>query len=449
MSEKTIQILILGGGFAGVFTAKKLEKFFGRGGKAQITLVSRDNFLLMTPLLFEAMSGTLEFRHCSLPLRDFLRHTTFVEATVDRIDLEARTVYAAASEGDAYEFKYDHLVLALGATTDQQRIPGSEFAFTFKALADAIAVRNHIIERFERADAESDPTRRQKMLTFVVIGGGLVGVEVFGELTAFVEEITRYYPRVKPEEVRFHLCHAGKRILEEIDPPLSEYSTRVLQKRRGVTLHLSSPVRKVEPDRVHLDSEVIEAGTIILAAGITRTPVVAQLPLEKGRHGQLAVDATMRSTTHPSVWALGDCASIPRPDGLHYPYLAQHAMREGKQLAINIHAVINGQPPKPFIYDTKGIVGALGYHTGFGRIMGIRLRGFIAWWVRRTYYLFVMPRWSRRFRIMVDWTMALLLRPDIVKIDMDRERVVSQRQAAAGTVADAHHPVPTQAATTP
>ncbi|HVT87487.1 MAG TPA: NAD(P)/FAD-dependent oxidoreductase [Tepidisphaeraceae bacterium] len=436
MSKAPTHVLILGGGFGGVFTAKHLEKLFAGNPDVQITLVSRDNFFLMTPLLFEAMTGSIEFRHCSVPIRDFLRRTTFIEATVDQVDIEKRMVIAYASEGEVYRLEFDHLVLALGAKTDQERISGSEHAFTFKALADAIVLRNHIIERFERADAEMDSARRKQLLTFAVIGGGLVGIEVFGELTAFVMEIVRYYPHVNRDEIQFLAFHAAHRILEEVDPKLADYATRVLQKRQGVSLHLGEPVQRIERDCVHVKSGSFEAGTIILAAGITRTPVVDSIPLEKGRHGQLAVDATMRSAKHPGVWALGDCAAIPRPDGKHYPYLAQHAMREGRLLAQNIHAVIQGRPPKPFIYDSLGIMGSIGHHTGFGRIMGIRVRGFAAWWIRRTYYLFVMPRWSRRIRIIADWTMSLLFRPDIVKIDIARENALVRRHAPAGTAVD-------------
>jgi NADH:ubiquinone reductase (H+-translocating) len=440
MPDKPTQILILGGGFGGIFAAKELEKLFPRDSNVQITLLNRDNFFLMTPLLFEAMSGTLEFRHCSVPIRDFLWHTNFVEATVDHIDLETRTAFASAAEGEVYRLPYDHLVLALGAKTDQQRIPGSELAFTFKALADAVAVRNHVIERFERADVEADPMRRQKLLTFAVIGGGLVGVEVFGELTAFVDEILRYYRRLNRDEIHFHLFHATDRILPEVDPPLAEYATRMLQNRPGVKVYVNAPVQGIDRDCVYLREQSIQAGTIILAAGITRTPIVAELPLEKGKHGQIAVDATMRSQQHPGLWALGDCAAIPAPDGRHYPYLAQHAMREGRHLARNVHAAVRGQSPQPFVYGTLGIMGSLGHYTGFGRVMGIRLRGFVAWWVRRTYYLMVTPRWSRRIRITADWTIALLFRPDIVKIDMECERPLAARHAAAGTVSDGKPP---------
>src|SRR5215510_6422387 len=208
-TNKKTHILILGGGFAGVFTAKNLEKLFPRKSNAQITLVSRDNFFLMTPLLFEAMSGTIELRHCSVPIRDFLRRTSFIEASVTQIELENRTVLAEVPEGESYSLQYDQLVLALGAETNKSLIPGSEHAFTFKTLADAMLVRNHVIERFERADVEKDPKRRQTLLTFIVVGGGLVGVEVFGELTAFADSILYYYPQIRPDELRFYLIHSS------------------------------------------------------------------------------------------------------------------------------------------------------------------------------------------------------------------------------------------------
>src|SRR5208283_4511388 len=183
------RILILGGGFGGVYTARHLEHLFRHRSAVEIVLVSRDNFLLMTPLLFEVFSGTLELRHCSFPIRAFLRTTRFVEAAVEGIDLERRVVQLNAA-GESGELAYDQLVLALGARTNRAMIPGSEHAFTFKTLADALLLRNYVIERFERADVEADPQRKRKKLTFVIIGGGLVGVELFGELTALVDGIT-------------------------------------------------------------------------------------------------------------------------------------------------------------------------------------------------------------------------------------------------------------------
>jgi NADH dehydrogenase len=425
-----IRILILGGGFGGVYTARHLEKLCKRRPDVEIALVSRDNFLVMTPLLFEVCSGTLDLRHCSFPIRAFLRRTRFGEATVQGIDLERRVVHVAA-HGQDDELPYDHLVLALGAMTNQKMIPGSEHALTFKTLADAFLLRNYMIECFERADVEPDPEHKRKLLTFVVIGGGLVGVELFGELTSFVDEIAPLYRDLSREEVRFLLLQAGDRIMPEIDSKLADYGARVLGGRRGADIRTHAPVRAIEPGKVHLSDEAIEAETIVLAAGIVPNPVVAGLPVEKDKRGHIVVDGTMRSTSHPEVWALGDCALIPSPDGKPYPNLAQHALREAKVLARNIHGVLDGRPPQPFVYNTLGMMGSLGHRRAFGQLINLRVHGLLAWFVRRTYYLLQMPGWSRRLRIMIDWTFVLLFRPDIVKISLDSETVSLLREAAA------------------
>ena len=229
----TKRILILGGGFGGVATARHLERLFRRRQDVEIVLVSRDNFVLMTPLLFEVFSGTLDLKSCSIPIRAFLRSTRFVEAAVHNIDLEARTV-RLASPGTCDELAYDQLVIALGSKTNRAMIPGSEHAFTFKTLADALLLRNYVIERFERADVESDPRRKAQLLTFVVIGGGLVGVELLGELTSFVDGIVHFYEHVDRGEVRFVLLQGADRIMPEIDPILADYGNRVLASRPGV-----------------------------------------------------------------------------------------------------------------------------------------------------------------------------------------------------------------------
>jgi NADH dehydrogenase len=431
-----IRILILGGGFGGVYTARHLEKLWRHRPDVEIVLVSRDNFLVMTPLLFEVCSGTLDLRHCSFPIRAYLRTTRFGEATVQGIDLERRVVHVAA-HGQNDELPYDHLVLALGAMTNRTMIPGSENAFTFKTLADAFLLRNHIIERFERADVEPDPQRKRPMLTFAVIGGGLVGVELFGELTAFVDEIVPLYRKVSRDEVRFLLLQGGDRIMPEIDPKLAEYGARVLGGRHGSEIRTRAPVRAIEPGKVHLADETIEAETIVLAAGIVPNPVVAGLPVEKDQRGHIVVDGTMRCKSHSEVWALGDCAVIPAPDGKPYPNLAQHALREAKVLAHNIHGVLNGRQPQPFVYDTLGMMGSLGHSRAFGQLLKVRVHGLLAWFLRRSYYLLQMPGWSRRLRIMIDWTFALLFRPDIVKISLDSETVSLLREAAAGAVPEA------------
>jgi NADH dehydrogenase len=428
------RILILGGGFGGVYTARHLEKLCKRRPDVEIVLVSRDNFLLMTPLLFEVCSGTLDVRDCSFPIRAFLRTTRLAEATVQGIDLERRVVHLAAP-GETGVLAYDQLVLALGAMTNRVMIPGSEHAFTFKTLADALLLRNYIIERLERADVATDPEHKRRLLTFVIIGGGLVGVELFGELTAFVDGITPLYKHVSRDEVRFILLQGTNRLMPEINGKLAAYGTQVLGKRRGADIRTNTTVRAIEPGKVHLPEATIEADTIILAAGIVPNPVVAGLPVEKDKRGHIVVDGTMRCQSHPEVWALGDCAFIPSPDGKPYPNLAQHALREAKVLARNIFGALNGRPPEPFVYDNLGMMGSLGHSKAFGQLLKIRVRGVLAWFVRRIYYLLQMPGWGRRLRIMINWAFALLFRPDVVKISLDSEAALLLREATAGAVA--------------
>src|SRR5262249_38352849 len=236
----------------------------------------------------------------------------------------------------------DQLVLALGGMTNHKLIPGSEHAFTFKNLADAFLLRNHVIERFERADVEPDPARKRRQLTFVVVGGGLVGVELFGELTAFADGIAPYYKHVNRDEVRFILLQGGDHLMPEIDPKLADYGTEVLRRRRGAEIRTGARVQALEPGKVHLPGETIEAEAIVLAAGIVPSPVVAGLPVEKDHHGRIVVDGAMRCKSHPEVWALGDCAVVPAADGQPYPSLAQHAMREARVLARNVAGVLDG-----------------------------------------------------------------------------------------------------------
>jgi NADH:ubiquinone reductase (H+-translocating) len=423
------RIVILGGGFGGVYTARHLERLCKSRRDVEFVLVSRDNFLLMTPLLFEVCSGALDFRHCCFPIRAFLQTTRFVQAAVRGIDLERRMVHLTAG-AEAGELAYDQLVVALGSMTNRTMIPGSQYAITMKTLADALLLRNHIIERFERADVELDPEHKRRQLTFVIIGGGLVGVESFGELTAFVDGICPLYKHVSRDEVRLTLLQGGERIMPEIDPALADYGARVLSKRRGADIRTHCHVRAIEPGKVHLPDETIGAETIVLAAGIIPNPIVAGLPVDKDKRGHIVVDGTMRCRSHPEVWALGDCASIPAPDGKLYPNLAQHALRESKVLARNIVAVLDGRPPQPFVYETLGMMGSLGHGKAFGQLLKLRVRGALAWFVRRSYYLMQMPGWSRRLRIMIDWTFALLFRPDIVKISLDTELVLLSREAA-------------------
>ena len=416
-----MRIVVLGGGFGGVATVRHLERLLRRRAGIELTLVSRENFFVMTPLLFEACTGRLELRHCAQPIRAALRWARFHEATVERVDLDQQAVRAIDAAGAAFQLPYDHLVVALGASTNLQLIPGSDHAFTFKTMADALVLRNHVIKQLELADAAADSTGRAGCLTTVVIGGGLVGVELLGELSAFADDVLRFYPRIRQQEMKFRLFEAGPRILPEIDEKLAAVAMRVLQ-QRGADIRVATPVRSIEPGRVHLSSETIEAGTIVLAAGIVPNAVGSAIPVTHDQRGRISVDETMRSRSHPNVWALGDCATIPGPDGRPYPALAQHTLREGRQLARNLTAVVNGRAPSPFLFRSLGTMASLGHTRAVASVFGVRLTGFPAWWIRRTYYLFQMPRWDRRLRIVLDWTVALFFRPDITKVELRVER---------------------------
>ncbi|HEY7502527.1 MAG TPA: NAD(P)/FAD-dependent oxidoreductase [Gemmatimonadales bacterium] len=435
-----MRIVILGGGFGGVAAARRLEQLCRRRPDVEITLVSQNNFFVLTPLLFEACSGRLELRHCAQPIRPALHRTRFLEARVERVDLEGREVHAVGGEGATYRLPFEHLIIGLGARTNETLIPGSASAMTFKSMADALLLRNHLIECFERADASRTSAARRRCLTIVVIGGGLVGVELLGELTAFVDDVLRYYPTIRRDELSFHLFEAGPRILPEIDPSLAEVAERVLR-RRGADLRVSTPVQAIEADQVHLADRTIEAGTIVLAAGILPSEVAAGIAVGHDHRGRIVVDASMRSRSHSFVWALGDCAVIPGPDGTPYPALAQHAVREGRRVAENVVAAVDGREPRPFVFRSLGTMASLGHQRAVARVFGWRLTGFPAWWVRRTYYLFQMPRWDRRLRIVLDWTVALFFRPDITKVDLTPEPGPTQhdyRSPVAGGIFHDH-----------
>ncbi len=429
-SERT-QVVVLGGGVGGLAAARHLEKHAGHLPGVDDILVSRDNFFLLSPLLFEACSGVLELRHCAQPIRPCLRLTRFIEGTVEHVDVERRMIRVGVAEGHALDLKYDHVIVALGATTNMAVIPGSQHARTFKTIGDALLLRNHLIERLERADVESDPDKRKQMLTIVVIGGGLVGVELLGELSAFMHDEVRYYPRIEKSDLVFHLFEVGNRILQEAKPFLGQYAAGILG-GRGAQIHTSTPVAAIEPGLVRWKDGEVRADTIVLAPGIVPSAVSAAIEVERDRKGRIVTDAKLRSVSHPNVWALGDCASTPAPNGGIYPALAQHAVRAARVVARNVAAAIKGRDGSPFVFEPLGTMAAFGHTRAAVDFRGLEITGFIAWWMRRTYYLFQMPRWDTRMRIAFDWTVSLFSRPDLTKVDLAPERDMERRHFGAG-----------------
>ncbi len=422
--QSPIRVVILGGGFGGLYTARHLSRLVRGRRDVQVTLVSRENYFLMTPLLFEASSGVLEPRHAVNPIRPLLKDVRFIKAEVEGVDLDGRKINARLARDEPLEIGYDQLVLALGGITNRAVIPGAEHARTFKVLGDAISLRNHVINAFELADIEKDRERKREHLTFAIVGAGLVAVELAGELTVFIKTLCTLYRNITPDELRIEMIEAGPRIAPEFEEPLADYARRTLEARH-LRIRVNTRVERIAPGHVHLSGgETIAARTIVVATGVAPSPLVASLPIEHDKKGRVLAEPTMRSRGRNEVWALGDCAAIPNRAGGTYPSLAQHALREAKCLARNIDAVLrDGDAAKlePFVYRSKGSLAALGHFKGIGNVNGLRIHGFIAWWVWRTYYLFQMPHWNRRLRVMLDWTIDLFFHNDVVELDLSVE----------------------------
>ena len=311
------RVLILGGGFAGVETAKHLERLTRRRDDVEIWLVSRENFSLFTPLLPEVCSGHIEARHCVTALRAQMRRPSSwaVTAEVDSIDLDAKQVIVLGGDGDLHRLNYDSLVLALGGETATFGIKGiDEYAVGMKTLADAFALRNRIIEMLERADLEDQPDERAAELTFVVGGAGFSGVETAGEIEDFIRRLRRrFYPKIRADEIRVHLVELNDRVLHEMPAEMGDYAARKLRER-GYTIHLGTPIREVREGGVVIgEGEFIPSRTVIWTGGVRPAPMVGESGIEVDRAGRAVVQATME-TSRPGVWAIGDCARIPDAD---------------------------------------------------------------------------------------------------------------------------------------
>jgi NADH dehydrogenase len=421
------QIVILGGGFGGVYTAMHLEKQLAREANVDITLVNRENFFLFTPMLHEVAASDLDITHIVNPIRKLLHRTNFFEGDVEYIDLPNQRV--GVSHGYAphqHELPYDHLVLALGAITNFFNLPGlEEHALTMKSLGDAIQVRNRMIANLEEASSECAVQGRASLLSVVVAGGGFAGVETIAGINDFLRESIASYPNISEELLRIVLVHPGEVILPELGPRLGAYAQKKLA-QRGVDIRTNTRVTGVTEHGVTLsDGSTIPSCTVIWTAGTTPNPLLAALPCARER-GRVVVNEYMEVPEWPGVWALGDCALVPDgKTGTYYPPTAQHALREGKVLAHNISATLRGGQKKPFVFKTLGQLAAIGKRTGVANILGINFSGFIAWWLWRTIYLSKLPRLEKKLRVMLDWTLDLVFAKDLVQFLTLRAPTVS------------------------
>jgi NADH dehydrogenase len=422
------RILILGGGFAGMRTAAGLEEQLRQNPSVSITLVSDTNALLFTPMLAEVAGGSLEPSHISTPLRSSLHRTEFIRASVHEIDFDRRLVIlrdlpSSSGTTSRCELPYDHLVLALGSVSNYLGMANIErLAFNFKTLLDAIRIRNHVIEMFERADREPDPSVRRHLLTFVIAGGGFAGVEVAGAINDFAHGIVADYPTLDPAELSTILVHSRDRILPELSDSLANYALRRME-ARGVTFRLNTRLRDAQPGLVILSEGEIHAETLVWTAGTAPNPAVTDLTVQKDKRGAVIVDRTLAVPGRQGVWALGDCAAvIDAKTGEPCPPTAQFAMREAELLAKNIRAALESRPAQDFHFDSLGALCVVGHQTAcaefnvpFAHGRSMRFSGLLAWLMWRGIYLSKLPGVERKIRVLMDWIIELFFPRDIVQ----------------------------------
>lgn len=426
------RILILGGGFAGLCAAMELEKLLANDPESEITLVNRDNFFLFTPMLHEVAASDLDLTNIVSPIRKLLRKVKFFEGDVESVDLPKRTVTVSHGfDHHTHDMPYDRLVIGVGSTTNFFNLPGLEQnALTMKTLEDAANLRNRLIALLEEADSECCAAIRQPLLTFVVAGGGFAGVETIAGINDFIRDSIRYYPNLRPDDIRVVLVHPGPLILPELSPKLGAYAQRKLLKR-GVEVRVDCKVTAYDGEFATLsDDEVIPARTLIWTAGTTPSALLHDLPCMKER-GRVVVDETLEVADWPGVFALGDCALIPdSTTGRYCPPTAQHALREGKVAARNIVASLHGGKKKAFSFKTIGQLAAIGRRTGVASMFGWNFSGFIAWWMWRTIYLSKLPRFEKKLRVALDWTLDVLFSKDLVQFVSFRNGTAMPRALA-------------------
>jgi NADH dehydrogenase len=425
---KTTRVVILGGGFAGMRTAECLEQQFRASSSLSVTLVSETNALLFTPMLAEVAGSSLEPSHISTPLRSSLHQTEFIRGSVAEIDLAGRRVIlqndsAAGGESQRREVPYDHLVFALGAVSNYLGMANLEkYSFNFKSLLDAIRIRNHVIEMFERADREQDASRRRALLTFVIAGGGFAGVELAGALNDYARGIVVDYPKLRRDDLSIVLVHSRDRILPELSETLGRYAQRKMEER-GVTFRLNTRLTDAQPGVVTLSDGAIHAETLVWTAGTAPNPLTKALPLAKDKRGALVVDKHLQVQEQPGLWAVGDCAAvIDAKTGQPCPPTAQFALREAQTLAGNIRAQADGRSLRAFHFDSLGALCVVGHQTAcaeltvpFARGRTMRFSGLLAWLMWRGIYLAKLPGSERKIRVLMDWTVELFFPRDIVQ----------------------------------
>jgi NADH dehydrogenase len=430
--EGVPRVVIVGGGFAGVYLAKELEKL--NRGDFEVDLINDENYFVFQPMLPEVISGSIGILDTVSPLRRLLPETHIHVRDVESIDLQNRRVKASPGyHPHPHVLPWDHLVLATGTVTDFRGLPGlPEHALPFKNLADALQLRSQVIHALEEAAIETDdPELRRQLLTFAVAGGGFSGVEVVAELNDFVREVAQQYRGIRKEEIRVVLLHSQDRILPEMPAKLGVFAQKILQER-GVEVMLNVRLAAATGQEAVLSNGArIPSKTLVSTVPSSPHPLIGALPLPKVK-GRIEVDGHLRVKDHSNVWAVGDCAQVPVPGGATCPPTAQHATRQARTAARNIVAAIRGGQPQVFDFKGLGKMGSLGRRNAVAEIFGVSISGFLAWFLWRTIYLAKLPGWGRRAKVAAAWTFDLVLPPELVQLNLSGSSGLSKEHFEPG-----------------
>ena len=421
------KVVILGGGFAGLYATLELERGLSKHSNVDVTLVNKENFFLFTPMLHEVAAGDLDPTDIVNPVRKLLRRVSFYEAKALKIDLHNRMVTIEhGSDEHTHELNYDQIILALGSTPQFFDLPGvEEYALTMRSLTDAVKLRDHLIAVLEETDTKCAGDDRRD-LSVIVAGGGFAGVETMASINDFLRHSMQFYQNLSEQDLRLTLIHPGDVILPELSPQLGDYAQRKLEER-GVDVRARSRVASYDGDMVQLTNGVkIPARTLIWTAGTMPHPLIGTLPCERER-GRVKVSPELAVTGWPGVWALGDCALIPDlATGSFCPPTAQYALRQGKVVAHNVLAHAEGRQLRKFCFKTIRQLASIGRRAGVASIFGINISGFLAWWMWRTIYLSKLPRLEKKLRVALDWTLDLMFARDLCRsLEVRREKAKS------------------------
>jgi NADH dehydrogenase len=424
-------VVIVGGGFGGVYTARYLQRRLPADW--EIVLFSRENHFIFTPLLGDVVGSSINPMHVVWPIRQMVRQATCRTAVLTAVDLQRREVVYRTPTGQTARQRFDHLVLACGAQVNLDIIPGmAAHGWPFKTMGDALMLRNHLIGLLEKAEVETDPGARRRLLAVVVVGGGFSGVEVTGEIADLLRASSRFYRNVHTDDIRVTLLEARARILPELPESLSAFALKKM-KRRGIDIQLGGLAQSVTEQGIHLkDGGFIEAGTVVCTIGTSASPLIASLGLPL-LYNRLRTAPDMRVDGQDRLWALGDCAAVPNAhDQKTSAPTAQVAIRQARQLADNLVRSIAGQPTQPFAYKPKGMLASIGNHRGVGQIFGVKISGFPAWFVWRGFYLAQMPTLARKIQIAFDWAWQLFFPRDIVQLNLEPTERLSRAHYEQG-----------------